>query len=290
MIEPYYDRDGITIYRGDALQVLPELDEATFGAVVTDPPYSSGGAFRGDRVNSTVSKYVQTGTAAYRAEFAGDSRDQRGFLAWCSLWLAAARAASTSGAVLAAFTDWRQLPVLVDAVQAGGWVWRGLATWHKPGIRMQRGAFSHSAEYLVHGTNGRASRDYDGAQQNVFACPPAKAAGKIHIAEKPVRVMDWILRVCPPDGIILDPFMGSGTTLVAARGLGRRAVGIEIDPECCRRPWSGSRAFKQACRPVRPGLSCSSREGWNYEFPVVPGRSVGPRLARWAGLHWCCGF
>jgi site-specific DNA-methyltransferase (adenine-specific) len=228
-MRPYYEHAGITIYHGDALFVLPEL--SGIGAVVTDPPYSSGGAFRGDRMCSTIAKYVQGGTLEYRSEFAGDNRDQRGFLAWSSLWLSAARTASYPGAPIVSFTDWRQLPILTDALQAGGWTWRGLATWWKPGIRMQRGSFSHSAEYLIHGTNGPSDRDYDGAQQNVFQCPAMD--DKEHIAQKPLPVMRWILSVLPPGCVVLDPFMGSGSTLRAAKDTGRIGVGIDIDERYC---------------------------------------------------------
>ena len=79
-MKPYYDEDGITIYHGDCFDILHDLDG--IGAVITDPPYSSGGAFRGDRAQQTSRKYVNSGTAAYRPEFAGDNRDQRSFLIW----------------------------------------------------------------------------------------------------------------------------------------------------------------------------------------------------------------
>lgn len=228
MIQPYYSDDFVTIYHGDSLVLLGEL--SGIGAVVTDPPYSSGGAFRGDRMASTVTKYVNSDTAAYRPEFAGDNRDQRSFAAWCTLWLNAARSAAVPGAVLASFIDWRQLPTLTDAVQGGGWIWRGLATWWKPGIRMQRARFSSSAEYVVYATNGEVI-DHNGAPQNVFRCAPAP--DKQHVAEKPLQVMHWILGSVPPNALVLDPFMGSGTTLHAARDLGFRSIGIDSDERYC---------------------------------------------------------
>lgn len=229
MTRPYYEADGITIYHGDMFDVLPAL--SGIGAVVTDPPYSSGGAFRGDRAKGTVTKYVQGGTIAYRPEFAGDNRDQRSFLAWSALWLNGARNACKPGAVLCSFIDWRQLPVLTDAVQAGGWTWRNIATWWKPGVRMMRGAFSLSAEYVIYATNGPAETDFDGAVQNVFRCAPQSE--KEHIAQKPRDVMQWVLSVVPPASVVLDPFAGSGSTLVAAKALGHRAVGIEVDERYC---------------------------------------------------------
>jgi site-specific DNA-methyltransferase (adenine-specific) len=223
------------LYRGDALEVLPTLTPDTFDGVITDPPYSSGGAFRGDRVQKTVAKYVNSdsGQKEFRSEFSGDSRDQRSFFAWCSLWMLAARRACAPGAVLCSFIDWRQLPVMTDSVQAGGWVWRNLATWWKPGCRMQRGRFSSSAEFVVYATNGpHDGEDGECSPQNVFACQPVSGEDKTHIAEKPVDVMAWAMSVSRPKALMLDPFMGTGTALVAALRSGRAAVGIEIDPFC----------------------------------------------------------
>lgn len=230
MPRPYYEEHGIAIYHGDALELIPEI--GPFDALITDPPYSSGGQFRSDRMRSTVDKYVNSGTIASRPEFSGDNRDQRGFLAWSTLWLAFAAAHANVGAHALIFTDWRQLPTVTDAVQAGGWIWRGFGTWWKPGIRMQRGGFSHSAEYVVWGTLGAWSRDLDYAPQNVFRCAPV-GDDKIHIAEKPEAVMEWLVPFADVGGVVLDPFMGSGSTLAVAKRLGRRAIGIELQEANC---------------------------------------------------------
>jgi site-specific DNA-methyltransferase (adenine-specific) len=225
---PYYEDGSVTIYHGDCFDVLHDLSGV--GAVVTDPPYSSGGAFRGDRAMQTTTKYVKSDTVAYRPEFAGDNRDQRSFLVWCSMWMNAARRASVDGAVLASFIDWRQLPTLTDAVQAGGWTWRGLGTWWKPGIRMQKGRFSASAEYVVYATNGPAD-DGAGSPQNVFSCPPDQ--DREHIAQKPAAVMGWVMNLVPPRALVLDPFMGTGSTLFAAKLRNHRAIGIDCDERYC---------------------------------------------------------
>jgi site-specific DNA-methyltransferase (adenine-specific) len=227
-VKPYYEDDAVTIYHGDSFDLLHDLDG--LGAVVTDPPYSSGGAFRGDRAQLTTTKYVNSDTTAYRPEFAGDTRDQRSFLAWSSLWLNATRNASEPGAVLASFIDWRQLPVLTDAVQAGGWTWRNLATWWKPGCRMQKGRFSASAEYVIYATNGPVL-DGAGSPQNVFSCKID--SDRDHIAQKPAEVMRWVMQVVPPGAVVLDPFMGSGATLRAAKDAGHKVIGIDIDERYC---------------------------------------------------------
>lgn len=220
------------LYNRDCLEVLPMMPDGCVDAVVTDPPYSSGGAFRGDRTQKTIAKYVNSdsGMRDFRQEFSGDCRDQRSFLAWCSLWMTAARACSRPGSVICSFTDWRQLPVMTDCLQAGGWVWRNVATWWKPGCRMQRGRFSASAEYLVYGTNGaHDATEGERSPQNVISCQGVDGDNKEHIAEKPIEVMTWAMGVTVAGGIILDPFMGSGTTGVACARLGRRFIGIEIE-------------------------------------------------------------
>ena len=57
--------------------------------------------------------------------------------------------------------------------------------------------------------------------------------GKQHPTQKPLSLMRWCVLICPDVQSILDPFMGSGTTLVAAKQLGRRAIGIEIERKYC---------------------------------------------------------
>ncbi|MCR9201467.1 MAG: DNA methyltransferase [Planctomycetaceae bacterium] len=230
MVEPYYDRAGITIYHGDCFTILHELEG--IDAFVTDPPYSSGGAFRSDRTVSTVSKYVQTQTQAYRPEFGGDNRDQRSFMTWCGMWLSAAYNASNANAIVCSFIDWRQLPTLSDAIQAGGWTWRGVAVWSKKFGRPTPGRFSNACEYVVWGSKGPMLQR-EVYPPGVFECSPPSGDAKQHIAQKPEAVMEWVLSVVPDGATVCDPFMGSGTTLRAAKNAGCKCIGIEADEQYC---------------------------------------------------------
>lgn len=247
---PYFvDSTGrIEIYHGEALELLPELPVGSFDALITDPPYSSGGFIRSDRTRSTTSKYVQTGVIDFRPEFSGDNRDQRGFLAWCALWMSAARAAMKTGAPIACFTDWRQLPTTTDAIQAGGWVWRGVAVWSKVYGRVNSSGFSSASEFVAWGTNGPALERED-YPPGVFECQSEKT-GREHIAQKPVDLMKWVCRICAPGGLILDPFMGSGSTLVAAKLDGRRAVGFDCEERYCE---MAARRLQQEVLPFDEG-------------------------------------
>lgn len=245
-MEPYWQNEFCKIYHGDMFTILHELEN--IGAVITDPPYSSGGQFRGDRTQSTVAKYVQTGTVAYRPEFSGDNRDQRSFYAWCSLWMAAARNASVPGAPICCFTDWRQLPTTTDAIQAGGWTWRGIAIWSKKFGRPTPGRFSNAAEYIAWGSNGPMP-ERQAYPPGIFEASPPNTADKLHIAQKPESVMRWLMQIVEEGQTVLDPFMGSGTTLRAAMDCGCPAIGIELDEENCEK---AARRLEQMVLTPRP--------------------------------------
>lgn len=228
-MKPYYDEDGITIYHGEALRLLRGLPEASVDVLLTDPPYSSGGQFRGDRAGRTGDKYQQS-SAADLPDFIGDNRDQRAHGYWMTLWLDQARQLAKPGALCCMFTDWRQLPTATDALQAGGWVWRGVAVWAKPGARPQLGRFSAQTEFIVWGTNGPRAIEGPTAP-GFFTC--AAPSDRVHMTQKPVDMLRWALSLCPPGGLVLDPFMGTGSTLRAAKDLGLRAIGCEVSREWC---------------------------------------------------------
>ena len=242
------------VYEGNSLSLLRELPEASIHAVITDPPYSSGGAFRGDRTRSTDEKYTQAAFRGRRPDFTGDVRDQRSFVYWCSMWLDERLTLCSPDARLVTFTDWRQLPAMTDAIQSGGWIWRGIVPWDKgEGTRPTPGGFRNQCEYAVWASNGPLPRAEEGVlvlpgyitatslPQDAWSSPsgefmqelppfirvPVKADDKHHQTGKPTMLMRELARVCRPDGIILDPFGGSGTTGVGALLEGRRAIVCE---------------------------------------------------------------
>ncbi|GGN96074.1 methyltransferase [Actinoplanes lobatus] len=230
-VTPHYSSEHARLYCGDALGVLCEMETGSVDAVIADPPYSSGGMVRGDRTASVHTKYVQsdsiTGTAL--PAFVGDTRDQRGYAYWSTLWLTQAMRITQPGGVVAVFTDWRQLPTVTDAVQAAGLVWRGVVAWCKPNGRRVQGRFANNNEYLVWGTHGPRPLNalpYTLNGHYVINTPRSR----VHITQKPIELLRDLVRIAPPGGTVLDPFAGSGSTGVAALAEGRRFVGIEIDP------------------------------------------------------------
>jgi len=235
-------RDRVTLYHGDAREVLAWLQEGRleepFDLVLTDPPYSSGGAMRSDRNMPTDAKYsrsedVRAGTADATPAFLGDNRDQRSLTLWFSDWLAQCfRLTKPTGACLS-FIDWRNLCCLVDAVQAGGWVYRGLVVWDKTeAARPVKGWFRSQCEYLVAASAGTIARQ---ATDDVGKCQPGvlrhpTPRDRHHLTEKPVGLLVDLIETRRDWLTILDPFAGAGSTGLAAKALGRRAVLIEADP------------------------------------------------------------
>lgn len=231
-MKPYYSDERVTLYHGDALAILRELPTASVDAVITDPPYSSGGMVRGDRMASQSTKYIGSGpdgkTSREFVEFTGDTRDQRAYGYWCALWIGECLRVAVPGSPVVLFTDWRQLPVTVDALQAGGMVFRGINVWDKTecGGRPQMGRFRAQAEFMVWGSVGPMPDRTGKAHPGVFRYFADR--DKEHATQKPLELLRDLVSIAPRGGAVLDPFMGSGTTGAAALIEGRRFVGVEM--------------------------------------------------------------
>lgn len=113
------------------------------------------------------------------------------------------------------------------ALQWAGWIWRGTAVWDKGNSRPQKGRFRQQAEYIVWGSNGPMPIN------RPVSCLPgvfrySNPQNRIHVTEKPLQLMKDVIQICEPGGLILDPFAGAGTTILAAAEEGYEAVGIEV--------------------------------------------------------------
>jgi site-specific DNA-methyltransferase (adenine-specific) len=240
----------MNLYNNDAITVLPTLPSESVDAAVTDPPYRAGGA-------SPVSRGVDMGHKIQDADsktkyppMVGVSRDQRSQLAWMTLWLAECwRIAKDNGAPLL-FSDWRQLPLFTDAVQAAGWCWRSTVVWDKTtAARPNKGYFRHQAEYILFATKGAWTAPTTLCLPGVFSVPASQTA-KNHLTAKPVKLIMELLAVLPPDATVLDPFMGGGAIPRACALTGRDCIGIELQPD------SYARAVEFVGSPGRMSLAC----------------------------------
>ena len=236
-MKPYYQDASVTIYHGDCREVLPTLPPCSFDAVITDPPYSSGGMYRSDRATSTTNKYqISHETQRSYGAFSGDNRDQRSFEKWTDSWASMCLRLVGEGGGIGVFIDWRNVACVVDAVQVAGWVYRGLTPWHKgTDLRPNKGWFRRNIEFVVWGSCGPlvtgASAEGD-CWDGMFVAR-VNDGNKEHQTGKPLELMQQMLSVRPEWKRYIDPFAGSGTTLWAAKNLGHTAVGCELDERNC---------------------------------------------------------
>lgn len=234
-LKPYYADDYVTLYHGDCREILPELSGVD--AIVTDPPYSSGGMYRADRAAATTSKYqISHETFRSYAAFSGDNRDQRSFEKWVDSWASQCLQLVGDGGGIGVFIDWRNVASVIDSIQVAGWVYRGLTPWHKgTDLRPNKGWFRRNVEFIVWGSAGPLITGAlaEGQCWDGLFVARVNDGDKQHQTGKPTLLLRQMLSVRPEWKTYLDPFAGSGSTLVAAKYLGHHAIGIEIDEHSC---------------------------------------------------------
>jgi len=244
-VTPYWQGDGITLYHGDCRDILPALKA---DCVITDPPYEE---------------------------------TSREWDKWPEGWLDAASAAANS---LWCFGSLRLFLTRHGEYAAAGWKLSHDIIWEKQnGSGFAPGRFHRIHEQAAHwytgkwaeiyhkvpelagatrknvtrrqlepgqhGARGASSYDTGYARQavTVIRARNMHRIG-IHPSEKPVAVLAPLLRhACPPGGLVIDPFAGSGSALETARALGMKAIGIEISENECEK---AARRLDQQALPL----------------------------------------
>lgn len=221
MTKPYYSDATVDLYVGDALDIMAEL--LSCDAIITDPPYASGTRKEAGKSSSGA---MLRGERFARRPLDLDQMTTTGFV-WLMRAIAiAGRDLLPDGGSLLSFIDWRQWPNLVGAIETANLRVQGMVVWDKGHFGLGNG-FRSQHELVLHASRG-VPTIYDRGTGNVLSC--ARARPVDHPSPKPVDLMARLMRVVvPPGGLILDPFAGSGSTLVAARANGYRAIGIEAD-------------------------------------------------------------
>jgi site-specific DNA-methyltransferase (adenine-specific) len=227
-VTPYYERNGIVIYHGDALDVMADIASDSVDVVFTDPPYSSGAR---NHAQLRARKSMRREEGAYGQDdwIGGDNLTAHGFSMLVRLFGVEALRVVKRDGHLFCFIDWRQLPVLQGAIEGAGWSSRALLVWDKVHFGMGNG-FRQQVEFVLHASKGTGDNFLRHDLGTVFrALRQSDDIG--HPTVKPVGLVQQCLSAVP--GTVLDPFMGSGTTLLAALGLGRPAIGIEREEKYC---------------------------------------------------------
>ena len=213
---PYYQQSGITIYHADCRDVLDEwegLRTQTFSLLLTDPPYG-----------------IDYGNAGGFSASHGWSTDREG-LTWDAEPVDPQTMARCMGVCEKAVIWGGNYYVLPPSM---GWL-----VWDKG----QR-EFSLADGELAWTSENRALR--------IFNYPRGRALKDRngHPTQKPEPLIAWVLAMFPDSSTVFDPFMGSGTTLVASKRLGRQAVGIEREEKYCE---IAAKRLSQVVLPLEMG-------------------------------------
>ena len=236
-MKPYYDQDGITIYHGDCREVLPGLNENSIDMVFTDPPYGHNNN-DGDLIHN---REKALGYKGAKKSFPGrpilnDSPEDAAKII-VFLFSESPRllkhgccccCCCCGGGPDPQFARWS---LLMDEHLE----FKQLVVWDKGGLGMGW-HYRRNYECVLVGTKNGAPCKWNGGHNtsNVLRIAKIIPQEDEHPTIKPVALGAFFIRLhSDPGDLILDHFMGSGTTLVAAKQLGRRAIGIEIEEKYC---------------------------------------------------------
>ena len=205
--KPYYEHDGVTIYHGDCREIL---DDLSVDVTITDPPYGAQtheGARTGDIGDKVLVDFAPVDAATFTQD--------------CT------RLVSLTRRWVVLTCEWRFMHLLepIGLVRFGVWIKPNGA----PQFTGDRPATGWEAIAILH---REGKKKWNGGGRHAVWNVP-KVEGQ-HPTTKPMRLINQFIQLFSDEGeLILDPFMGSGTTLRAAKDLRRRAIGIEIEEKYC---------------------------------------------------------
>ena len=214
-MKPYYEDDSVTIYHGDCREIVPDLP-ARSAAVLTDPPFFMPAAHYSSRTTWSRS----WGDALVLGHW------------WASI-LDIVKPAMTEAASLLTFCDDESYPVFYpevyrrfDAVSA--------VVWDKQSIGMGS-TFRRQFELVLFARmKGAYWDEREKGTADIVRCPVVPSTERLHPVDKPTQLLARLLTlVTRPGDTVLDPFMGGGSTLRAAKDHGRKSIGIEIEEKYC---------------------------------------------------------
>lgn len=201
------------LMHGDCLELMSEIEDGSVDLVLTDPPY--GMSFQSNR-------------RVTRDKFAKIANDES--LEWLDAFFAKCDRVMRADTAIYTFCSWHHIDVFKRAFERR-FTLKNILVWNKNnhGSGDLTGAYAPRHEFVLFGHKGR-SLLREKRVPDVFDFPKIPSAKLVHPTEKNVDMLEVFVRnSSDADGVVLDPFMGSGTTGVAALQAGRRFIGIEMD-------------------------------------------------------------
>lgn len=219
-MKPYYQDEWVTIYHGDCLETMSEIEDGSMDILVTDPPYNIG-------------KKYGPGT--------NDKRGLEEYWQWFDEVFSLVSQKVNTGYFYISHSDKGIYTAKPELEKLGLEYIQTLIWWGRNGYSMQlhRKSWSYRHEPILFFCKGDPDPLLVGDKgmwyTSVIEVPRPQSnfsEGRYHPTQKPVNLYKTLIQRTPGK-VILDPFMGSGTSLIAAKGLERKAIGLEIEEEYC---------------------------------------------------------
>lgn len=275
---PYYSDKDITLYKGDCIEIMKGLPSQSVDLIFADPPYKlSNGGFtcnNGRRVKVDKGDWDKS---------KGLEEDHKFNIRWlkeCQRLLKNEGTIWVSGTYHIIFS-------LGFALQNLGFHILNLITWYKPNASPNLSCryFAHSTEFIIWASPKRSSKllhifNYElmkemnnGKQmRDLWSIPTPSKSEKIfgsHPTQKPLALLRRIIMASSnPEATVLDPFLGSGTTAVAALELNRKVIGIEKEEEYLKLTIKRIKGIK-SCGPRTIILSDSPPKDTPHEIKIT---------------------
>lgn len=245
MSVPYYQDDLVTLYHGDALEVLTELGAGSVSHIVTDPPY-----------------ILQAGSSSKAGSKTGGWADMMNASFWFTAWYKECRRIVRGDGSMWTFGNWRTLPAMQRAAIDSDFPATSLLVWDKASIGPAGPQALRSQHEVCMVMAREAYRLADRSQGDVLKVQGFQNKSTGHPAEKPIALLRRVIELTGVKAgeVILDPFTGSGTALVAAAELGVRSIGIEAEER-----WCEVAAKRAASKPLHlfPARDETRSSGWS---------------------------
>lgn len=218
------------IYNEDFRTILPQIQKDSVDLILTDPPYDANrmkNAPWGHRPNHIIS-----------ADW--DIYDKEEYLDLIDDFFTESARVIKDGGTLVTFVDARDLSRFYDIGMEHGFWYKNVLTWHKtnPFPANMDKHFLYSTEHMLYFVYNKKVGTFNNNGKPVHSfietglTPRSEKKFGNHQAQKPLKVIRWLIETLSNEGdLVLDPFMGSGTTCVACEELNRKYIGIEILPE-----------------------------------------------------------
>lgn len=207
---PFYSDEQVCLYHGDCREILPDVKA---DAIITDPPFKL--------------------SQSYAANVDADNLDAVASLTDSARMM---KATLPIGGIAAIFYDNRIMPFALGAFARAEWSYLRFMPFYRRwgNAHKMNGWMSTTDPILLFGVPGKVPEFFGDWKHDCYIKDGPENEDAGHPAQKPIWILTHIAdHICPPGGTVLDPYAGSGSTLVAAKKAGRKAIGIEKELWAC---------------------------------------------------------